>query len=368
VSSSEKKSLKTNLTVENQNLWVRDMVEISKEELEDLYLHQKLSCRNIGKLLGCTGNKVSQLLKQSKIKFRTKQEEGRLIKHPIKYKISKNELEVLYWKNKLSSYQIARLYGCSPGCIFNKMDGFKIPLRKLKDAIELSIPRRSRSIARSTIKHKKSDFNGSKEDKAYLIGFRLGDLHVQKNKYGETIYVSSGTSKQAQLDLMNLLFENYGYISMYKLKTGCIQFNCYLNMSFDFLLLKEDKIPQWILDNNKFFISFLAGYIDAEGHFGVYNNFAEFSIGSYDANILFSIYQKLNEIGIYCNEPKIRTLEGFVDKRGVRWNGTMYRLRLTRKDDLLNFIRLIKPHIKHAKRFNDICKAEINIIERNKSI
>ena len=134
-----------------------------------------------------------------------------------------------------------------------------------------------------------------------------------------------------------------------------------------FEIKQNDLIQKWILSNNDIFSSFLAGYIDAEGHFGVYNNFAEFSVSSYDINILTSIHQKLNEMGVYCAKPKLSVQKGYTDKRGVKNNGDLYRIRITRKTDLMSFITLIKPHIKHEKRFADLIKAEENLLERNKS-
>ena len=340
---------------------------IFASELRELYIKKQFSCRAIGKLFGVDKHKISLLLKSYGINLRTKQEEGKLIKHPIKYNISKEYLENLYWNQKLSPYQIAEKYGCSPSCIFSKMERFEIPLRGLNEAINLSVPRRSATLSDVVTKYKKNDFSGTDMDKAYLLGFRLGDLNVDKNKYGKTIYVSSGTTKAEQINLMKTLFEKYGHINTYALKNGCTQFCCSLNMSFDFLLRKEDSIQTWMLSNNDNFTSFLAGYIDAEGHFGVYNNFAEFSIGSYDQNILTSIYQKLNEMDIYCAKPRLTVEKGYVDKRGVKNNGDLYRLRITRKNDLLKLVNLIKSRIKHAKRFADLVKAEENLLERNKS-
>lgn len=80
------------------------------------------------------------------------------------------------------------------------------------------------------------------------------------------------------------------------------------------------------------------------------------------------IYKKLNNLEIFCHKPRASIKKGYVDKRGVRWNGTIYRLSITRKADLLKFIQAIKPYIKHAKRTNDLLKAEVNIIERNKRV
>ena len=343
------------------------IMAISKERLEELYVKEKLSIVEVSKLCKRHPKTISKLLQKNDIKKRTFSEQAKLSRKSFKY-ISEENLKDFYWGRKLSIYQISEKVGCSPSGIFYKLKKFNIPLRTLSEGIELSIARRSKSISRSITKYAKKDFDGGDIEKAYMIGFRLGDLHVFKNKYGETIYVSSGTSKQEQLDLMDSLFEKYGKISKYNLKSGCTQFSCNLNMSFDFLLPKNDEIPKWIISNDKNFISFLAGYVDAEGHFGVYNNFAEFSVSTYDSNILFTIHKKLNKLDVYNAEPKISVKEGYVDKRGVRCNGTLYRLRITRKTDLLNFILLIKSCIKHAKRLTDLKIAENNILERNKRV
>ncbi|MCR4336015.1 MAG: LAGLIDADG family homing endonuclease [archaeon] len=340
---------------------------ISKEQLKELYVNQKLSIVEVAKLCKRTPKTISKLMQKKGIKKRTFSEQAKLSRKSFKY-ISEENLKELYWGSKLSTYQISEKVGCSPSGIFYKMKKFNIPLRTLSEGVELSVARRSKSISRSINKYVKKDFDGSDTEKAYLVGFRIGDLHVFKKKYGETIYVSSGTSKQEQLDLMDSLFEKYGKISKYDLKSGCTQFSCNLNRSFDFLLQKKDEISEWVVSDEKNFVSFLAGYVDAEGHFGVYNNFAEFSVSSYDSNILFTIHKKLDKLGIYTAEPKIVTEEGHVDKRGVRWNGTLYRLRITRKNDLLKFILLIKSVVKHAKRLEDLKMAENSILERNKRV
>ncbi len=106
--------------------------------------------------------------------------------------------------------------------------------------------------------------------------------------------------------------------------------------------------------------SFLGGYSDAEGNFGVYEGMARFRVGSYDKNILKQIADKLNllEINVRFN------LEG-KDIIG-KHNQDFYRVSINAKNSLLKFINLIKPHIKHAKRYRDLVLCENNILERNK--
>lgn len=341
------------------------MLNISVHKLNELYLKRKFSCRKIGRVLDCSKGAVLRLLKSHDIPIRTKSEEGKLIKHPIKFVISKEKLKELYWKRNMSTSDISKKYGCSPPCIFRKMKKFGLPLRSLQDSLKIVIPKRSRSIAKSATKYQKNDFDGSKADKAYLIGFRLGDLHVSKNKFGQTIYVGSSSTKNVQLDLIKRLFSKYGHFNMSKIQKNCFGITFYLNGSFDFLLKKEDNIEGWILKSKKYFLSFLGGYIDAEGHFGVHKGVAEFSIATFDKKILHQVSDKLNFLGISCAGPKITVHKGYIDKRGVPCNNDLWRFRLTRKKQILQFTHLILPFLKHGKRLGDLEKVEQNVLERN---
>ena len=84
------------------------------------------------------------------------------------FNISAEELKELYHNRKLSLYQIAKIYNCSPSAIFYKMNKFKIPLRELFEAINLTIPRRSRSVAKAVIKYPKKIFSGNLMEKSYF--------------------------------------------------------------------------------------------------------------------------------------------------------------------------------------------------------
>jgi len=125
-------------------------------------------------------------------------------------------------------------------------------------------------------------------------------------------------------------------------------------------LPKEDKIEDWILKENVCFLSFLAGYSDAEGNFGVYSKRARFRVGSYDKNILRQIANKLNLLGINAKF----NLEG--KAIAEKHNKDFYRVSINDKSSLLDFINLIKPYIKHNKRYKDMILCENNIFERNK--
>ncbi|MFH0973535.1 MAG: LAGLIDADG family homing endonuclease [Candidatus Micrarchaeota archaeon] len=343
------------------------IVAISKEELEESYLKEKQSSREIAKRFSCGKSTVLTKMKEFGINARGKSETSKMIKHPVKYALPEEELKRLYFNEKLSTYQIAEIYRCSPSAVYNKMKRYGIPLRRTDDAISLTIERRSKNIAATaSARHERKNFSGSETEKAYLIGFRIGDLYVKKRRYGQTVVVQCTSTKKEQIDLIQSLFENYGYCGISKGIKGNRTISCYLNLSFNFLLKHEDEIEPWILNDDAAFASFLAGYIDAEGHFGVSNGFAVFSLGSYDKNILTQSANKLRKLGVEIGEPVKSVEGGFIDKRGVATNKDVWVLRTRKMKTLLQLIAFIKPCTKHAKRRKDTLMAEKNVLERLK--
>jgi predicted DNA-binding protein YlxM (UPF0122 family) len=306
---------------------------ISRKKLYNLYINKKLSTQKIARILNVSSCTIYYKLKELKIQTRPKKV----------IKIDRKILKKLYIDDKLSCSKIAGKLGCDRITIFQKLKKFMIKTRNLSEA---------------NIIYPKKIFLGDNKLKAYMIGFRLGDLNV-KTKIGETIFIKSNTTKKEQLELIERVYGRYGHFKVSRGKVDyCIW--CNLDKSFSFLLPKEDKIEEWILNNNDYFFSFLGGYSDAEGNFGVYGNMARFRVGSYDKNILKQITDKLNLSGINAN----LNLEGkaIIGKH----NKDFYRVNINAKNSLLKFISLIKPYIKHAKRCRDMILCENNILERNK--
>jgi predicted DNA-binding protein YlxM (UPF0122 family) len=308
-------------------------IVISRNELLNLYSHKKFSTQKIARILGISSCAVYYKLKDMGIETR----------HKKLVKVSRRELKKLYLNDQLSCSEIANRLDCGEAAVFQKLRKFKI---------------KTRSLSEAGITYSKKEFLGDNKLKAYMIGFRLGDLNV-KTKTGETILVKSNTTKREQLDLIKDIYGKYGHFKASQGKSDyCIW--CNLGKSFSFLLPKEDKIEDWILNEDIYFLSFLAGYTDAEGNFGVYSKQARFRIGSYDKNILRQIANKLNlfEINAKFN------LEGkaVVGQR----NKDFYRVSINDKNSLLKFINLIKADIRHHKRYKDMILCENNILERNK--
>ncbi len=346
-------------------------VHILERKLKRLYLKKGLSTRKIAQICNCGKSTIQTKLKKYGIAIRNKSEALKLSPRGDQYKISKEKIEKLYKEKKLSAYKIADLYDCSPSVISAKLIKFNIPRRSDREGVILTNNERCPKIAKAVIRYTKKDFNGTKTDKAYLIGFRLGDLHTSKRKYGETVYISTCSTKREQIILMNQLFRRFGHVRVNKSKKNTKKgkkdnyyFIAYLNPSFDFLLNKEDNIEKWILERDNYFLSFLGGYIDAEGSFGVYNGFGAFALGSYDKNIICQIHNRLSILGIKTENPRIMVKGGYVDKRGVRTFKDLWSFKIRRKNELYKFVNIIELYLKHLKRRRDLLKVKQNITSR----
>lgn len=382
-------------------LW--NKIDIPKKTLKDLYENQKLSIAQIASKLGYSNSPIHRLLKECQIKIRSISEAKE------KFNISKKELRNLYWKQKLSTAEIAKKYGCNHVTIVNRMKKYGIksrghlgltkPIRIPKKGLEylyqtrnLSLDKiakilhcsesglqrkmknfqiKPRPISSRACKYKKRDFNGTSSEKAYMIGFRLGDLNVTKSK--NIIVVRCSTTKRAQASLIKNLFSKYGGVSISKARRGTIEIYAFLNNSFKFLLPKQDKIPIWIIKNRKCFLAFFSGYADAEGclHLHTLNgkrvkSFGVFGIASYDKNILKQLWQGLIQLNIICPPPKICHLKGTpCGNKKYFSNKDAWGLMVSRKESLWKLIHLWEKYSKHKDKKRAIERTKKNLILRN---
>jgi len=324
---------------------------IPKRTLKELYDFNKFSVERISKLYHCSPASILNIMKFYKLKRRSRLGTRR----PVI--ISKKTLNRLYSIKKLSQNQIARRMKCSRCAVEKLMKKYNITPRTLSEA---------------QMKYPKYNFSGNLIEKAYLIGFRLGDLYVTPAKL--QIQVSCSTSRREQVRLIKLLFCKYTRLTIRKNRVIneriITDIRWLLNYSFKFLLSKQDRIEPWILRNKKIFFAFLAGYIDAEGHIfvrlcrGSKTPTAGIEIQSYDKGILQGVWKKLTQLNILCPKPKINKYKGYVSKNGLINRRDLWRLSINRKRDLFLLFNSIEPYIKHGKRKIDFKKAKENLIFR----
>ncbi|MBI4772478.1 MAG: LAGLIDADG family homing endonuclease [Chloroflexi bacterium] len=313
---------------------------VTREALDHWYNELNVGLRGIADLLGCSTSVVVRLMNDYDLPRRPA---GR---HAAP--INRESLDHLYNDLGLDSYEIARRHGCSKTHILRLME--KYGLHRRPPETELRYPRH--------------DFSGDLVEKAYLIGFRAGDLHVRirTERNSQTIEVGCGTTKQAQVELLHSLFDRYGRVySHAPTRSGQMHVEAYLNRSFEFLLTKPDRIPDWIRERDECFWAFLAGYTDAEGSIAVYRNRARFVIASYDAGILRDLQAGLVARGVPCppiriDQPKgslTRSLKGTLH----RTRGDRYYLGVNRVAALNTLFANLAPNLKHPKRRADMLRA-----------
>lgn len=324
-------------------------LDIPEKQLRLLYIHKQLSTGAIAKIYNCNHVTILNYLKKYNIPRRS-----RLGSRKPIY-ISKGVLFDLYHNKKLTQKQIAKKFGHSRYGIQRWMKKYEI---------------QSKPDSEIHAKFPKLDFDGDQIEKAYMIGFRLGDLNVYQAH--NLIQVRCSTTINNQVFLIKKLFIKYGHVHSWKAKRGTYEIIVLLNDSFTFLLPKNDKIEPWILTDRKYFLSFFAGYADAEGSYYLKKpnpkvgkvECSAFEIQSFDKNILLCIHQKLKSYKIE-NLYSLSRRGGYVDRRGIRTNKDCWRVVINKKQTLWNFIKLIEPYHRHRNKIRSLREIKNNLLLRN---
>lgn len=258
-------------------------------------------------------------------------------------------LESLYLVKRFSQVKIGSILGCSFSTIKNRLIEYGIPFR---------------DPAEARVRYARRTFRGSLAEKAYMLGFAIGDLNVYKpSKRGVTLVVRCHSTQEVQLSVFKKCFSRYGKVTASH-SSGHIHMAAYLDAgSFGFLLDKK-SVPDWIVKNARW--AFIAGYNDAEGNFILNQGRARMKIDSYDRRILQWIRRQLFFEGISCKLRKI-ALEGDLQTAEMKYRKDLWRLNVNEARSLSRLISILLPHTKHRKRKADMRMCLRNIHERTRS-
>jgi len=331
--------------------------KITEAELRELYEAHTL--KQIAKHFGCGITTIFKAMMRYGIPRRSNSDAHRLSQGKD-IDVSEARLRTMYEEHGMTLEEIAKSLGCSKRVISRNMKDYGIPMRD-----------RTGHGGGTPLKYPRQCFSGDEIEKAYLISFAAGDLHV--NTEGRAVVIRSSTTRPEQIALIQNLFESYGHVAVTKgsetSRSGSKErffVRCYLDKSFAFLLNLDETIPDWILKRDKFFDSFLPGYTDAEGSFGVYQGYGKFKIESSDRMILVQIKEHLATVGIQCSGPYLVKEAGERRKDVAPYNLDFWSIRFARKADLLQLIQRLSPYLKHASRKHDMERVRANIERRNK--
>lgn len=198
-------------------------LKFTKDQLERLYLKQKLSLAQIGEKFGCNGSNVLYWLKKFDIKRRPACAK--------KVDIPPEVLEDLYWNKGMTTAEIASMYDIKHGrSVLKKLHKFGIKTKTVSEALTVKL---------------KEPFRGDDSEKAFLLGLRAGDFYCKKVCLCYRMQTSS--THKAQIELLRSSFENYGETKVYysKNRQRSDEWFIYVDLhpSFNFLLEKPTTIP-----------------------------------------------------------------------------------------------------------------------------
>jgi hypothetical protein len=250
--------------------------------------------------------------------------------------------------------KIAKTLNTTYNTIWKKMKKFNI---------------KTRSPSEARMKYLKKQFSNDLQEKAYLIGLRCGDIHACRAS--NQIRVTTSTTHFAQIEMFRKVFEKYSKVNFYPAfneKVGReIVVYCFLNKSFNFLLNKPKRIPNWILRNKEYFFAFLSGYIDCEGYWQIYprkttgRTCARLRVATEDKTILNQLHKKLRLLG-FNSRFRLTRRKGFLATFG-KARKDMYEISINSMRDVLELAKIL---LKFSSHWEKIWKMKFIIENYNK--
>lgn len=177
---------------------------------------------------------------------------------------------------------------------------------------------RRKGITAKLRKYERRPFDGSDEDKAYILGLKHGDLSAYV-PFGDVTRVSTSTTHPALAELFTGLFSPYGHVSKYpryKKDTDTYEWNlqAILDSSFGFLLEIRQACRGWVSSKDSTALAYLAGLIDAEGYIRMYPNPRTIgitvSIWNTDVDLIEFAYKCLMQVGYAPMKPYLHGKPG----------------------------------------------------------
>ncbi len=318
------------------------------EDLRRLYLEQKLSAAKIAAPYGLNQKYASPKTAESTILYHLKRN-GIMRRDKAEHarKVTK-EMED-EWIRRYEGGESLKKIADAMKAIGVQVDHVTVfnHLRdrglKLRDKVEAQI--------KAVTKHQKTPFSGDPFERAYLLGFVRGDLHVKR--HGRAMRVHTGSTHPAMIDLITYLFVRYGPVRIYPRLSKLVGYEwtieADLDHTFEFLLREKLSYPSEILSKESL-IYYLAGVFDAEGSIflrGDRQFGPEISFANKDSSLLEWVASFLTERGLYAWTSK-------PDSSGVS------HVAVWRRGDVIKLLSLVT--VRHPEK-----KAKFRLLLNRKS-
>ncbi len=235
-------------------------------------------------------------------------------------------LDGLHNGKSISLHRISKEVGRSYFAIWGLCRALEIHTRTVAEADTLSAESRS--------KHKRTPFDGSEEDRAYITGFANGDLTARQVS-GTAIFVSATTTHPAFASLFHELFSKYGHIYQYPMfeaeKGYKWRLAIRLDNSFRFLLLTPNESVTEFSSERRLFSSWLAGILDSDGNINIAANNSHarimLAISSVNPTMLGAVKSTLEKETYHPVGPYLQFEKGTVTPGwNIKYSKDLWRL------------------------------------------
>ena len=310
-----------------------------KEDLERLYLVERLSAGNIAKFYGLKYKNAK--VAESTVLYQLGKH-GIRRRDPAEHIRKVTEEMVDEWTRR---YQAGESLKQIAGELVNPVTVWNHLRRRgliLRDKVEAQI--------QAVTKHERKAFTGDDLEKAYLIGLRYGDLDAVK--HGRAIRVRVSTTHPAMAELFESLFSPYGFVHKYPREAQLTRYEwtleCDLDATFDFLLKKPSIAYLSNFDGPRF-LAFLAGLFDAEGSVLIHRKGGrcdpEVAISNTDRPLIEYLSTRLESLGFFVCVLWRRSTFHISGRTGESEIGRLVIWRFKEAQRFLDFV-----HLRHREK------------------
>lgn len=313
-------------------------IELDVDEIVRLYTQEGMRAAAIGRQLGCSGSIVLARLHEAGVKPNRRAS------------IDPEEARSLYVGEGWSLNRIGEHYGAASQTVGRLLRSMGVEMRSHVASLQPQ-GRRPCPVGGPI--------------RSYLLGFVWGDLAVERSERSQTISVRGSTTHEAQRKLIDDVFTPFGPVRWWVCSSS-FQARVSLDLSFEFLFDKyRGRVPAWVR-GPECEAAFAAGYIDAEGSFGVYDGRARFKLDSYDGAVHQWLGEWLTASGVQFRQRIVRRKGDPRDDHGS-YKSDLWRTNVNESFALLRLAATLDPYLRHARRRARMDAAVANIRERLRS-
>ena len=170
-----------NITIKSSTQALREIREkqVDIEKMVDMYVNQKIKVAEIGKKLNIHRDTVRRKLRSLGVRMQSQREA-----HTIELDIVK--LEDMYVNQKMSTTQIGKIMGVNPKTILNKLKILGIPRRSKSEAVSLNHTQKKKDNSRNNMSTRNIVGRGSSciEHQHFSGGPNLGNQTPIRKRLG----------------------------------------------------------------------------------------------------------------------------------------------------------------------------------------